>query len=169
MKSKRPLCESSSQIAARMALLRARGLAAAGFTLIELMIVAVVLAILAAAIIPNVVGRTERARCAMAQSDIATLEMLLDIFYLDMDRYPTTEEGLRALYVAPETDAEKWKGPYPKKPISEDPWGNEYVYRSPGVQSDQPYEIVCYGKDGEEGGEGNDADVRSWVEIESME
>lgn len=138
--------------------------ARAGFTLIELMIVAVVLAILAAAIVPNVVGRAETARRSRAQSDIAALDTALDLFYVNVGRYPTTEEGLRVLYYEPDTEVEGWKGPYLKKPIFEDPWGNEYVYRSPGVYSNQPYEIMSYGKDGEEGGEEDNADVKSWVE-----
>mgnify|MGYP006284098643 CR=1 FL=1 len=141
----------------------------AGFTLIELMIVAVVLAILAAAIVPNVVGRAETARRSRAQSDIAALETALDLFYVNVGRYPTTEEGLRVLYYEPEAEVDGWKGPYLKKPIFEDPWGNEYVYRSPGVYSNQPYEIMSHGKDGEEGGEGDNADVKSWVERDEQD
>jgi len=146
----------------------ARRDARAGFTLIELMIVAVVLAILAAAIIPNVIGKREVARRARAEADIATLENTLEYFYLDMDRYPTQEEGLRVLYYPPDTDAENWKGPYVKKPMFVDPWGNPYVYICPGTHSDQPYEIVSYGKDGREGGEGDDADVQSWIAAEGQ-
>lgn len=169
MKSKRLLCESSSHVAARMALLRTGGLGTAGFTLIELLIVAVVLGILAAAIVPSLLGRTEVARRARAEADIATLEMALALFYLDMGRYPDEGEGLRVLYYPPETDAEKWKEPYVTKPIFEDPWDNDYLYRSPGTHSNLPYEITSYGKDGEEGGEGDDADVTSWVDIEGEE
>ncbi len=139
------------------------------FTLIELMVVAVVLAVLAAAILPSIVGRAEKARRARAQADIAVLETELDQFYLDMGRYPTTEEGLRVLYFAPEDDEEKWDGPYLKKPTFEDPWGNEYEYRSPGTQTDELYEIVSYGRDGEEGGEGDDGDFHSWVDLEDIE
>jgi len=166
MRRRRLLCESFSQLRARRALLRMGELGRAGFTLIELLIVAVVLAILAAAIVPNLVGRTEIARRARAQSDIATLEMLLAHFNLDMSRYPTEGEGLRVLYYSPETDTEKWKGPYVTKPVFKDPWNNPYVYRSPSTHGNLPYEIISYGKDGEEGGEGDDADVTSWVEIE---
>lgn len=136
------------------------------FTLIELMIVAVVLAILAAAIVPNVVGRAEKARRSRAKSDIAMLESLLDNFYLDVGRYPTTEEGLRVLYYAPEEGAEQWGGPYMKKPQFTDPWGNEYVYRSPATNTEMPYEIISYGADGEEGGEDDNADVTSYIETE---
>ncbi len=119
----------SSRHSARMALRKARRRAAAGFTLIELMIVAVVLAILAAAVIPNIVGKTERARRARAQSDIATYESLLDLYYLDMGRYPDSDEGLRVLYYAPDVDEEMWDGPYMKKPTFTDAWGGEYEYR----------------------------------------
>ncbi len=143
--------------------------AAAGFTLIELMIVAVVLAILAAAILPGVIGHTETARQMRAKSDIAVLEGALDMFYLYMGRYPATEEGLRVLYYPPEIDAERWKGPFLKKPTLEDPWGNPYVYYSPGTHTDLPYEIISYGKDGEEGGEGDGADITSWPEFEGAE
>jgi len=140
-----------------------------GFTLIELLVVLAILAILAAAILPNVVGKKEGAMRTKAQTDIAMIESLLDQFYLDMDRYPTTEEGLRVLYFKPEEETEKWKGPYPKKPIPKDPWGNPYVYESPGTRSAQAYEVMSYGRDGEEGGEADAADIVSWVDIESEE
>ena len=154
---------------ARLAFLRWRAGSRAGFTLIELMVVAVVLAILAAAIIPNLFGRIETAKRARAQSDVAALETALELFYLDMGRYPSTEEGLRILYFKPESEAEKWKGPYLKKPIFKDAWGNEYVYRSPGARSAQPFEVASYGKDGEEGGEDDNADIQSWVDTEQAE
>ena len=124
-----------------------------GFTLIELMVVLAILAILATAILPSVIGKKEGAMQTKAQTDIAMIETLLDQFYLDMGRYPTTEEGLRVLYFAPEEEDEKWKGPYSKKPIPDDPWGYPYVYECPGTHTTQPYEVASYGKDGEEGGE----------------
>jgi general secretion pathway protein G len=127
------------------------------------MVVAVVLAILAAAVMSSLVSRAETARRARAQADIATFETLLELYYLDVGRYPATEEGLRVLYYPPSSDEEKWKGPYVKKPLFADPWARDYVYRSPGQNSSQPYEILSYGKDGQEGGEGDAADVTSWV------
>jgi general secretion pathway protein G len=139
------------------------------FTLVELMVVLLILGILAVAIVPNVVGKTDRAKRTKAQSDIAVIEGLLDQFYLDMSRYPTTDEGLKALYEAPEQDQEKWHGPYPKKPISKDPWGNPYVYECPGTHSSLPYELTSYGRDGKEGGEGEDADVTSWADAAKEE
>ncbi|MGO8704533.1 MAG: type II secretion system major pseudopilin GspG [Candidatus Brocadiia bacterium] len=134
------------------------------FTLIELMVVLMILGILVVAIVPNVVGKTERAKRTKAQADIAVIEALLDQFYLDMGRYPTTEEGLNALYYAPEQDQDKWHGPYPKKPIGKDPWGHDYVYECPGTHSSLPYEVSSNGRGGREGGEGEDAPVISWAE-----
>jgi general secretion pathway protein G len=130
------------------------------------MVVAVVLAVLAAAIVPAVINRIGPAKRARAQSDIATLEDTVERFYLDVGRYPTAEEGLRALYFDPDVEEGEWHGPYLRKPLFDDPWGHEYIYRCPGIVSGQAYEIVSYGKDGEEGGEGEAEDVQSWVELE---
>jgi general secretion pathway protein G len=138
-----------------------------GFTLIELMVVLGILALLAAAILPNVVGKSDAAKQAKAKTDIAVIESLLDHFYLDMGRYPATEEGLRALYTAPDSDTEKWKGPYSKKKIVPDPWGNPYQYVAPGTHGSQPYEVWSLGRDGREGGSGVDADIVSWEEEEN--
>ena len=137
-----------------------------GFTLIELMVVLVILALLATAVAPYVIGKSEKAKQTKAQTDIATMETLLDQFYLDMGRYPMTEEGLRVLYFEPDEDSEKWDGPYSKKPIPKDPWGSPYIYECPGTHSAQPYEVWSYGKDGEEGGEDLDKDIISWVGLE---
>ena len=141
------------------------------FTLIELMVVLVILGILVVVIVPNVVGKSDMASCTTARANIAIIEGLLDQFYLDMGRYPTTEEGLRVLFYEPEEDAEKWGGPYPKKPIGKDPWGNPYIYESPGTRSalSLPYELMSLGKEGQEGGEGYDADITSWPEEEGEE
>lgn len=134
------------------------------FTLVELMVVLLILGILAVAIVPNVVGKSDRAKRTKAEADVAVLEGLLDQFYLDLSRYPTTEEGLRVLYYQPEQDQDKWRGPYSKKPITNDPWGRAYVYECPGSRSSLPYEIMSFGRDGREGGEGDDADIISWTE-----
>ena len=128
----------------------------------ELMVVVMVLAILAAVIVPRLAGRTEQARRAKAQSDIATNVTLLEQFYLDMSRYPTTSEGLEVLRNAPTEGSDEWKGPYITKEIGNDPWGNPYVYVSPGVQNPDSYDLESYGKDGQDGGEGEDSDVESW-------
>ncbi len=136
------------------------------FTLIELMVVLLILAMLATVIVPRVVDKAEKARRQKALSDISAMELLLDHFYLDMGRYPSEEEGLRVLYFAPEEDDEKWAGPYSKKPISKDPWDHPYYYWCPGAHTTEAYEIASFGKDGEEGGEGDDADIVSWVVLE---
>ncbi len=135
-----------------------------GFTLIELMVVLMILALLATAVLPNVISSGERAKAKKAITDIAGIEGMLDQFYIDMQRYPSTDEGLRALYYKPEDELDKWKGPYPKKPIPNDPWDQPYYYESPGSRTAQPYEVWSYGSDMEEGGEGTGADIISWVE-----
>lgn len=142
----------------------------AGFTLIELLVVMIILAILAAVVIPRVIGRTEDARRAKATSDIAALETALDAYKLDNGSYPTTEQGLQALVEPPNTDPvpKNWSGPYLKKGIPKDPWGNDYVYTSPG-EHNPDFDIVSYGKDGQPGGEGEDADIVSWVEQEGTQ
>jgi general secretion pathway protein G len=137
-----------------------------GFTLIELMVVLIILALLVTVIVPNVVGKSDDAKQTKARADIASIEALLDQYYLDMGHYPTTEEGLRALYRAPSDGEEKWKGPYSKKPIPPDPWGEPYGYESPGTHTNQPYEVWSYGRNKQEGGEGFDVDITSWFEDE---
>ena len=130
-----------------------------GFTLIEMLVVILILAILAALIVPRVVGHTSDAKRAKAASDIATVSSLLQEYHLDTDSYPTTEEGLNALRVAP-AGVNNWRGPYTTKDIPVDPWGNEYSYEAPGPDG-QDFVIVSYGADGAPGGEGDAADVTS--------
>jgi general secretion pathway protein G len=129
------------------------------FTLIEMLVVVLILAILAALIVPRVVNRTGDAKRAKAASDIATLSSLLQQYRIDNDGFPSTEQGLSALRVQP-TDASNWRGPYTSKDISADPWGNEYVYESPGGGGED-YVIISYGADGAPGGEGDAADLDS--------
>lgn len=128
-----------------------------GFTLIELLVVILILAILAALIVPRVVGRTSDAKIAKAKTDLARLASVLSTFRLDCDRYPTTEEGLNALNVQP-NDTPGWKGPYLEKGIPADPWGNEYQFEVPGPNG-QDYLLASYGQDGAVGGEGDAADI----------
>lgn len=129
------------------------------FTLIEMLVVILILSILAALIIPRLVSRTSDAKIAAAKSDIATLTSLLQQYRVDNDKYPTTEEGLQALRVQP-SDAPSWKGPYLTKDLPVDPWGNPYVYQSPGP-SGQDFQIVSYGADGAPGGDGDATDITS--------
>jgi len=128
------------------------------FTLIELLVVILILAVLAALIVPRVITRASDAKRAKAASDIAVLGSSLNQFRLDCDRYPTTEEGLDALRVQP-GDVQGWRGPYLERALPPDPWGNAYIYESPGPDGDDSYYLVSYGKDGAPGGEGEAMDV----------
>jgi len=134
-----------------------------GFTLIELLVVLVILGLLATLVGPRILGRVGGAKQEVAKSQIAMLEAALDQYRLDVGRYPSTEEGLRALIEPPQEEElrKHWPGPYLKKPkIPKDPWGHEYQYRSPGEHGE--YDLWSYGADGLPGGEGEDADIRSW-------
>lgn len=135
-----------------------------GFTLIELMLVVVIIATLAALVAPRLSGRVEQAKVTAANADIFTnLSTALDLYQMDNGFYPSTEQGLSSLRVKPESSPvpADWNGPYIKrKPI--DPWGNPYVYVSPGIHNRGEYDLYSYGYDGVEGG-GND--VVNW-EIE---
>ena len=129
------------------------------FTLIEMLVVVLILAILAALIVPRVVNRTSDAKRAKAASDIATLSGLLQQYRVDTDKYPTTEQGLNSLRVQP-SDATNWRGPYTTKDIPTDPWGNEYLYESPGPNGED-FVIISYGSDGAPGGDGDASDIDS--------
>lgn len=129
------------------------------FTLIEMLVVILILAILAALIIPRLIGRTSDAKIAKSRSDIATLSSLLQQYRLDNDRYPTTEEGLNALRVRP-SSARNWRGPYTTKDVPTDAWGNSYVYQAPGPDG-QDFLVTSYGADGAPSGEGDAADITS--------
>lgn len=122
-----------------------------GFTLIELMVVVLILAVLAALVVPKITGAAGQAKVGAAHTDLAGISSLLDQFQLDCGRYPTSDEGLDALTNPPTALEGKWKGPYPKKPITNDPWGNPYVYESDG----STYTLKSYGADGVEGGADN--------------
>jgi general secretion pathway protein G len=136
----------------------------AGFTLIEIMVVIIILGALAALVAPNVFRHVGASKVTTAKSQVEMLGAALDAYRLDNDVYPTTEQGLAALRTAPtgEPRPRDWRGPYLRKDVPNDPWGNPYVYRSPGTESDGGYEIVSLGRDGRPGGEGEDADVQSW-------
>lgn len=132
-----------------------------GFTLIEIMVVVVILGILAATIIPQFIGTTYDAKVSAAKTDVANLEAACGRFYVHMDRYPTTEEGLKALVEAPASGAQGWRGPYIKQ-LRSDPWGHAYQYRCPGTHHTASYDIWSQGADGADGGEGQAADIGNW-------
>jgi general secretion pathway protein G len=136
-----------------------------GFTLIEIMVVVVILGILATIVLTNVMGREDEARINAAKTQIRALEGALDGFKLDNGFYPATDQGLEALIKRPETGRipNKWKDGGYLKParIPKDPWGQDYHYYSPGNEN-REYEIISYGADGEQGGEGKNADIESW-------
>jgi general secretion pathway protein G len=137
---------------------------ARGFTLIELMVVLVILGVLASLIVPRIMSRPEEARRIKARVDIQSLETALKLYNLDNGDYPTTEQGLQALIEPPSTGtlSKKWRdgGYLEKRKIPQDPWGNDYIYLSPGTQGD--FDLISYGADGELGGEGKDVDIVNW-------
>ena len=132
-----------------------------GFTLIEIMVVVVILGILAATIIPQFMGTTTDAKIASAKSHIAELEAAVERFNVNMDRYPTADEGLKVLLEPPSGGDQKWRGPYVKQ-LRPDPWGNPYQYRRPGTHHAGAFDIWSRGADGADGGEGDAADIGNW-------
>ena len=130
-----------------------------GFTLIELMIVVVILGMLATMVMPKVLSKPEQARRTKAKVDIRSMQSALGFFKTDTGRFPTTSEGLRALVTNPGIKGYDSEGYLERVPT--DPWGNPYVYLSPGLHS-KDYDLESYGKDGEDGGTDDDADVESW-------
>lgn len=125
-----------------------------GFTLIELLVVIVIIAVLAAVIVPQYFARVDDAKRAKAHDDIATLSKLIQTYRMDTGQFPTNDEGLAVLEADPGVNG--WKGPYVTNGIPLDPWSNEYVYQSNG---DDSFLIVSFGSDGSEGGEGNAEDI----------
>jgi general secretion pathway protein G len=132
---------------------------ARGFSLIELLIVMIILGLLASLVGPRLFQHVGQSKQKTARAQIELLGTALDAYRLDVGKYPTTEQGLAALRQAP-AGVEKWNGPYLPRDVPADPWGNVYVYKSPGDQG--PYDLYSLGADGRVGGEGEDKDVRSW-------
>ena len=141
-------------------LVQLRGRLQAGFTLIELMVVLLIIGVLAALVVPNVLNRADDARVTAAKADVANLMQALKLYKLDNLRYPTAEQGLQALLVKPTTAPvpSNWKNYLDQLP--KDPWGNAYVYLNPGIKGE--VDVMSYGADGQSGGEGNNADIGSW-------
>lgn len=131
-----------------------------GFTLIELMVVLAIIGVLAALIVPNVIGRADDARVTAARTDVGNLMQALKLYRLDNMRYPSTEQGLQALVARPTTEPipGNWK-PYLDK-LPNDPWGRPYQYLNPGIKGE--VDVLSLGADGKSGGEGNNADIGSW-------
>lgn len=135
---------------------------ARGFTLIEIMVVVVIMGILAALVVPKLMGRTDDARIIAARQDISTIMQSLKLYKLDNLRYPTTDQGLQALIAKPTSGPEPrgWKtGGYIER-LPNDPWGNPYQYLSPGLKGE--VDVFSFGADGQPGGAGADADIGSW-------
>lgn len=135
-----------------------------GFTLLEIIVVVFILSLLAAIVAPKIIGRTDDARIAEAKVQIRNLETALKLFKMDNGFYPDTQQGLQVLVEKPSAGQiplnYKEGGYLEQKKIPLDPWGNAYVYISPGLNGD--YDLMSYGADGKEGGEGNNADIKSW-------
>lgn len=125
-----------------------------GFTLMELLMVVLIISVLAALVAPRIIGRSKEAKVAAAKQQIVNFETALRLYYLDNDTYSTTEQGLAALVTQPggEPVAANWKGPYLEHNLPNDPWGNPYVYTSPGAQNPDSFDILSYGPDRKEGG-----------------
>jgi general secretion pathway protein G len=133
----------------------------AGFTLIEMMVVVLVLGILAATIIPQFRGATYDAKVGTAKASIAELENALERYSIHMDGLPASEEGLVVLVEPPAEHREKWRGPYVKM-VRPDPWGNPYQYRCPGLHHPASFDLWSRGADGVDGGEGEGLDIGNW-------
>lgn len=134
----------------------------AGFTLLEIMVVVVILGILAALVAPNVIRRIDDANITKVKQDIRALETALNLYRMDNFRYPTTEQGLEALVKQPnDPNIRNWKPGGYVRSLQKDPWGNNYAYISPGTRGGD-YDIYTLGADNQQGGEGTDADIGNW-------
>ena len=130
-----------------------------GFTLLELLVVLVILGLLAGYVAPRYFSQIGKSEVKTAQAQIGALEKALDQYRIDTNRYPSTEQGLSALNTKPAGEA-RWDGPYLKKAVPNDPWGNPYQYRMPGEHGE--VDIFSFGRDGQPGGDGDGADIGNW-------
>lgn len=130
-----------------------------GFTLLELLVVMVIIGLLVGYVAPMYFKQVGKSEIKTARAQIDSFGKALDQYRLDTGHYPTTEQGLASLVTKPANEA-KWDGPYLKKGVPADPWGNPYVYKQPGDHGE--YDIISYGKDGSPGGDGENADIGSW-------
>lgn len=138
---------------------RPTALSVKGFTLLELLVVMVIIGLLAGYVGPKYFAQIGKSEIKVARAQIDSLDKSLDQFRLDTGHYPSMEEGLAALVARPASEP-KWDGPYLKKEVPMDPWGNPYVYKIPGEHSE--YDLMSYGKDGQPGGEGEATDITNW-------
>lgn len=132
---------------------------AGGFTLLELLVVLVVLGLLAGIVAPKYFNQLGKSEAKVARAQIEGLAKALDLYRLDVGRYPSSEQGLEALMLRP-ADEPKWDGPYLPRGVPLDPWGRAYLYRSPGEHGE--YDLLSLGKDGQPGGEGENAQIGNW-------
>jgi general secretion pathway protein G len=130
-----------------------------GFTLLELLVVMVIIGLLAAYVGPKYFSQIGKSEIKITKAQIDALEKALDAYRLDVGRYPSTEQGLVALEAKPSNEA-KWQGPYLKKAVPLDPWGKPYQYRAPGEKGE--FDLYSFGKDGQAGGDGENADITNW-------
>jgi len=138
---------------------RRTALSAQGFTLLELLVVMVIIGLLAGFVGPKYFAQIGKSEIKLARAQIDALDKSLDQFRLDTGHYPSMEDGLAALVTRPPSEV-KWDGPYLKKEVPQDPWGKPYMYRTPGEHGE--YDLISYGKDGQQGGEGEAADITNW-------
>jgi general secretion pathway protein G len=130
-----------------------------GFTLLELLVVMVIIGLLSAYVGPKVFGQIGKSETKIAKAQIEAIVKGLEQYRIDAGRYPSADQGLAALMVAPAGEA-KWAGPYMAKSLPQDPWGRPYLYRMPGERGD--FDVLSLGRDAQPGGQGDDADVGSW-------
>lgn len=130
-----------------------------GFTLIEIIIVVIIMSLIAALVVPRLFKKVEKSKQQIAKTQIIMIENAVKMFKLDTGRYPSSDEGLKALLSKPDK-TNNWDGPYLEKGLPKDPWGGQYLYTYPG--KNYVFEIISLGADGKEGGEGEDKDVNNW-------
>lgn len=130
-----------------------------GFTLLELLVVMVIIGLLAGYVAPRYFSQVGKSEAKVARAQIDAFEKALETYRLDTGRYPTSQEGLAALTVAPSGNT-KWQGPYLKRTVPNDPWGKPYMYKAPGEHGD--FDLMSYGRDGQAGGQNEDADIGNW-------
>lgn len=143
-------------------MMKRKGPAQHGFTLIEIMVVMVILGLLVAIVAPNIMGRGDQAKITIAETQMNNISNALDLYRLDNSHYPSTQQGLEALVTEPAGSPEpkNWNPDGYMKSVPEDPWGNPFEYISPGVDGD--YDLISLGADGQQGGDGDNADISFW-------